>query len=134
MRIEPVPTSSENAELDQGSMLGGSVVSLNMAADLPVTTMQNAPDGGNEPLPAVWREELPGLLLAWLGGGLLGGLFLMFAVLSRPMTALPVTVTLVVGGALLAIGPGIWVTVDAWLDWRSVRKLESGTAAPPQAP
>ena len=50
------------------------------------------------------------------------------------MTALPVTVTLLVGGALLAIGPGIWVTVDAWLDWRSVRKFESGTAAPPQAP
>lgn len=134
MRIEPVPTSSENAELDQGSMLGGSVASLNAAADLPVTTMQNAPDNDNQPLPAAWREELPGLLLAWLGGGLLGGLFLMFAVLSRPMTALPVTVTLVVGGALLAIGPGIWVTVDAWLDWRSVRKLESGTAAPPQAP
>ena len=133
MRIEPVPTSSENAELDQGSMLGGSVAPLNTAADLPVTTMQNAPDNDNESLPAVWREELPGLLLAWLGGGLIGGLFLMFAVLSRPMTALPVTVTLVVGGALLAIGPGIWVTVDAWLDWRSVRKLESGTAAPPQA-
>ena len=75
MRIEPVPTSSENAELDQGSMLGGSVAPLNTAADLPVTTMQNAPDGGIEPLPAVWREELPGLLLAWLGGGLLGGLF-----------------------------------------------------------
>ena len=134
MRIEPVPTSSENAELDQGLMLGGSVAPLNTPADLPVTTMQNTPDGSNELLPAVWREELPGLLLAWLGGGLLGGLFLMFAVLSRPMTALPITVTLVVGGTLLAIGPGIWVTVDAWLDWRSVQKLESGTAAQPQAP
>ena len=134
MRIEPVSTSSEDAELDQGLMLGGSVASLNTTADSPVTTMQNAPDGGNELLPAVWREELPGLLLAWLGSGLLGGLSLMFAVLSRPMTALPITVTLVVGGALLAIGPGIWVTVDAWLDWRSVQKLESGTAAPPPAP
>lgn len=133
MRIEPVPTSSEGSESVRVVPLGESAP-INVGVGSPVYLMQNAPDGNNEPPPPVWREELPGLLLAWLGGGLLGGLFLMFAVLSRPMTALPVTVTLVVGGALLAIGPGIWVTVDAWLDWRSVRKLESGTAAPPQAP
>ena len=82
-------------------MLGGSVALLDRVADLPVIMMQDVSDAGNGPLPAVWREALPGLLLAWLGGGLLGGLFLMFAVLSCPMTALPVTVTLVVGGACL---------------------------------
>ena len=133
MRVEPVPNSYEGSELVRIVPLGESAP-LNTGVGSSVYLMQNAPDSGNEPPPSVWREELPGLLLAWLGGGLLGGLFLMFAVLSRPMTALPITVTLVVGGALLAIGPGIWVTVDAWLDWRSVQKLESGTATPPQAP
>ena len=83
---------------------------------LPGSPTEPADLAIQQPAPSVWRTDWQWVALAWLGGGLIGGIFLAMAF---TLEWGPEAVTRGLGGLFLIFAPGCYVT---WQTWKGHRK------------
>ena len=80
------------------------------ASPEPVSTSDVPPRSG--PTASFWRNEWRWVALAWLGGLLVGGTFLL---MSFSLNSNAEIATVAVGGVFLIVAPGSYAT---WQTWR----------------
>ena len=75
---------------------------------------------GSEPLPSIWRQRLPYLLLSLIGGIIVGTPFLIFAFLIHPDAASPYSALFFAGSSAIIIGPA---AISVFGTWHRSRKI-----------